>query len=105
MEPSSPIIDYYPVDFELDMNGKKFAWMGVVILPFIDANRLLKALKPYYKDLTPEEFERNQLGNDLIFVGPKNPIFNQLCYIYESEESKEVWCLGLGSRLELGVLD
>jgi len=27
-EPDSPIIDFYPTSFRIDLNGKKFAWMG-----------------------------------------------------------------------------
>ena len=32
----SPIIDFYPVSFRLDVNGAAYAWMGVNLLPFID---------------------------------------------------------------------
>lgn len=66
-DPESPIIDFYPTNFKLDMNGKKAAWMGVVLLPFIDESRLFKALENVYSDLTPEEIKRNSRGKNMIF--------------------------------------
>jgi len=44
-EPSSPIIDFYPGDFQLDLNGKKQDWEAIVKIPFIDEKRLLDAMK------------------------------------------------------------
>jgi len=42
--PTSPIIDLYPSNFKLDVNGAAFAWMGVNLLPYIEMPRLLKAM-------------------------------------------------------------
>jgi 5'-3' exoribonuclease 1 len=56
---SSPIIDYYPEDFDSDLNGKQQDWEAVVLIPFIDEKRLLEAMLPYLKHLTPEEARRN----------------------------------------------
>lgn len=33
---NSPIIDYYPAEFEEDLNGKQQSWEAVVKIPFID---------------------------------------------------------------------
>lgn len=66
--PESPIIDFYPRDFDLDMNGKKMEWEAVVKIPFIDEKRLLTALKSREKLLTPDERARNTFGASLKFT-------------------------------------
>lgn len=52
--PESEIIDFYPTDFFVDLKGKKFAWLGEVILPFIDEERLVDASSKYDHLLTKE---------------------------------------------------
>ncbi|KAJ1636179.1 hypothetical protein T492DRAFT_410188 [Pavlovales sp. CCMP2436] len=42
----SSVIDFYPSDFKQDLNGKKFGWQAIAVLPFIDAVRLQSALAP-----------------------------------------------------------
>jgi len=51
----SPIIDFYPEDFKIDLNGKKYAWQGVALLPFVDEERMIRALDGVYPDLTGQE--------------------------------------------------
>ncbi len=64
----SPIIDFYPRDFELDMNGKKMEWEAVVKIPFIDEKRLLAAMGPRDKLLSASERARNEFGLTLKFT-------------------------------------
>ncbi|CAI6100238.1 hypothetical protein V2G26_008452 [Clonostachys chloroleuca] len=66
--PSSPIIDFYPRDFVLDMNGKKMDWEAVVKIPFIDEKRLLSAMGPKNELLTDDEKARNGFGVPIKFT-------------------------------------
>lgn len=43
-DPGSSILDFYPENFEEDMNGKKQEWEAIVKIPFIDESRLTKAM-------------------------------------------------------------
>jgi 5'-3' exoribonuclease 1 len=52
---SSPIIDFYPVDFDTDLNGKQQEWEAVVLIPFIQEDKLKEAMAPYKNMLTEEE--------------------------------------------------
>ncbi|CAL1532127.1 unnamed protein product [Lymnaea stagnalis] len=86
-DPESPIIDFYPTDFKIDLNGKKYAWQGVALLPFVDETRLHKALETVYPDLTAQERKRNTKGSDRLFIGVKHPSYEFLEGLYEGDLS------------------
>lgn len=67
-DPDSEIIDFYPEDFVVDLNGKKWAWQGVALLPFIDSNRLLTAMAKKYPLLPADVAARNGVGKDVLLV-------------------------------------
>lgn len=74
-DPNSPIIDFYPEDFAIDLNGKKHAWQGVVVLPFIDEKRLLAAMKSKYDELTDDEKKRNEFGKETLMFSQDGQLF------------------------------
>ena len=72
--PQSPIIDFYPIDFRNDLNGKKFSWQALALLPFIDAARLRAALRPLRATLTPSEQARGpSASSPLLLSSPPTP--------------------------------
>ncbi|KAJ1340297.1 hypothetical protein BSLG_005070 [Batrachochytrium salamandrivorans] len=80
-EPTSEILDFYPLDFPIDLNGKKYTWQGVALLPFIDETRLLKAIVPIYDQFTEDETRRNTLGSEIVVVGGSHALFDDFLRI------------------------
>ncbi|XP_052485559.1 5'-3' exoribonuclease 3-like isoform X2 [Gossypium raimondii] len=52
-DPNSPIIDFYPTDFEVDMNGKRYSWQD-------------------------EEAQRNSTICDMLFVAASHRLPEQI---------------------------
>ena len=81
----SEILDFYPTDFPIDLNGKKFAWQGVALLPFIDANRLLDAMATKYPLLSAEDAARNEMGRDVLIISDRHPLYEEVAMNFYSK--------------------
>eukprot|EP00571_Detonula_confervacea_P009317 CAMPEP_0172323246 /NCGR_PEP_ID=MMETSP1058-20130122/48231_1 /TAXON_ID=83371 /ORGANISM="Detonula confervacea, Strain CCMP 353" /LENGTH=1161 /DNA_ID=CAMNT_0013039201 /DNA_START=79 /DNA_END=3564 /DNA_ORIENTATION=+ len=84
----SPIIDFYPTDVPCDPNGKAMPWLWVVLLPFIDEERLLGALLPSMKKWTPKELLCNSRGLDdgYVFLHKDHPLSKETVFILTSKD-------------------
>lgn len=85
-DPDSEIIDFYPEDFAVDLNGKKFAWQGVILLPFIDEKRLLAAMEKKYPLLTEDERSRNTHGREVLLLSDRHPLYQDLAANFYSKK-------------------
>ena len=67
-DPQSPLAEFFPEEVQVDFEGKRNDWEGVVLLPFLDADRL-KAAIASVKDsqLSSGEIARNKPGNLIYF--------------------------------------
>lgn len=81
LEPFSPLIEYYPADFESDPNGKRQPWEAVVKIPFIESDVLLDAVMEVITEdkaaatdeerlLSNAERLRNKRGKSHLFLAP-----------------------------------
>ncbi|KAF3321823.1 5'-3' exoribonuclease 3-like protein [Carex littledalei] len=65
----SKISEFYPEgDTEIDMDGKRFIWQGIIKLPSINEDLLLESTKMLESQLQIDEIERNSLRKDIIFI-------------------------------------
>eukprot|EP01028_Stygiella_incarcerata_P011835 TRINITY_DN691_c2_g1_i1.p1 TRINITY_DN691_c2_g1~~TRINITY_DN691_c2_g1_i1.p1 ORF type:complete len:1081 (+),score=295.81 TRINITY_DN691_c2_g1_i1:69-3311(+) len=86
VNPSSPIIDIYPTEFDVDYEGKKFAWEGIALLPWVDHKRLVEELRPYEEKLVGDERRRNQFGVNVLYVSMNHVLFPCIQSLTEDEK-------------------
>eukprot|EP00118_Oscarella_pearsei_P002981 m.12490 g.12490 ORF g.12490 m.12490 type:complete len:1544 (+) comp24099_c0_seq1:68-4699(+) len=72
----SLLLDFYPHNFKTDMNGKTQEWEAVVLIPFIDEDRLICAMEPLESRLTKDEQHRNSVGLCLSYRFDQDTQFN-----------------------------
>lgn len=75
------------------MEGKRFAWQGIALLPFIDEKRLLSAVEEAESTLTDEERRRNSPLDEVLFITMSNPLSPQVYVLYDKHVDTEVSCL------------
>lgn len=86
---NSEIIDFYPEGFEVDLNGKRMAWQGVALLPFIDMPRLLAAVQQKYPMLSPRDTIRNGVGRDvLLFADSHENLYDEVLTRFYSKRQR-----------------
>ncbi|OIV99264.1 hypothetical protein TanjilG_17074 [Lupinus angustifolius] len=75
----SNILDFYPLDFEFDTEGKRFMGQGICKLPFIDETRLLAETKELHKGLSENEASRNSVKVDTLIVRSNSILAEKIC--------------------------
>jgi 5'-3' exonuclease len=66
IDPASPLVEFYPKDFEVDANGKKNSWECIVRIPFINEEKLVGAVCEidHRSKLQEHERRRNIAGEE-----------------------------------------
>ncbi|KAJ7981220.1 5'-3' exoribonuclease [Quillaja saponaria] len=72
VDEESNIIEFYPPDLEVDMDGKQYLWQGICKLPFIEEGRLLAETRRLEKELLDEDAKRNSVKVDYLFLRSTN---------------------------------
>ena len=80
---------FYPESFTVDMNGKRWPWEAVTLLPFIDSAKLIEASRSMIDEsvLTEEEKRLNEFGKSYVFQRDPN-VSDNAVKVKELEESE-----------------
>uniref|UniRef100_A0A7S2ZTR7 Uncharacterized protein n=2 Tax=Rhodosorus marinus TaxID=101924 RepID=A0A7S2ZTR7_9RHOD len=100
----SSIVHYYPEEFDLDLNGKKFAWQGIALLPFVDEKLLMAALEPARSKLSEHERKLNETGRPFVYVHPSSKLGLYLKDAFANAKDGEYSTAVAGKDLSGGVL-
>jgi 5'-3' exoribonuclease 1 len=63
----SPLKEFCPDKFEIDLSGKKHEYQGIVILPMIHPDIVVKTFSTHVKHVNSFELKRNTFGKTFIY--------------------------------------
>ncbi len=63
----SPLKEYCPEDFEIDLSGKRKEWEGIVILPMVDFNLVRECYLESLHKVDKQELRRNVTGHSFVY--------------------------------------
>ena len=72
IEDSSPLKEFYPDNFEIDLAGKKNDYQGILILPFVDINKIKKSYSEKKSLINFRDLKRNCSGRTFIYTYDKS---------------------------------
>ena len=93
----SPLAQFYPTDFRIDLNGAKFEHDGIVLLPSIDVKMVREAVEQIEDQFTEEEKKRNTWGKLLRFANGSHTESDYSQLKSFPHEDKPGCIIGLGS--------
>ncbi|KAG7262043.1 hypothetical protein CRUP_015991 [Coryphaenoides rupestris] len=116
---TSSILQYYPLDFRTDLNGKQQEWEAVVLIPFIDERCLLAAMDLCNDRLTAGEVARNRHSEcsvftfdpevDVLYPSSLRPILPNIthCHVRQTRVPLDAWHVSVDhpSRGENTILE
>lgn len=82
LDPKSPIIDFYPEDFKIDLSGKRREWEGIVILPHVDDEKVRQVYNEYKSKIHPRDLSRNTKRQSLYYSPLKNKMYSKVFRSY-----------------------
>ncbi|KNA23201.1 hypothetical protein SOVF_026000 [Spinacia oleracea] len=89
-ESSSDIIEFYPNDFEVDLDGKRFLWQGICKLPFIEQEKLVAVTKQVEQKVKDSEAARNVETTDKLLIRASNSSKRDCGGYYSQQQVAEI---------------
>ena len=69
---NSPIIEYYPKEFRVDLSGKRKEWEGRVILPILDQSKVEESYNKLIDKVSQKDLKRNIYGKTYQYCYQEN---------------------------------
>ncbi|XP_057455920.1 5'-3' exoribonuclease 3-like isoform X2 [Lotus japonicus] len=79
IDEDSKILHWYPQDFEVDTEGKRYMWQAICKLPWINERELLSETREIQNGLSQNEKIRNSVKVDSLFVRSSSNLSTKIC--------------------------